>query len=326
MLDNLTSDMGSKFGIGSAAQPLMREFLQLMTRGPGGLGGFLDRFRNAGMGSEVSSYLGGRSEESLPANTVDNVLGGATVAGISQRVGLAPALVSTAAGYEIPKLIGMLTPGGRLPTALPSDVETFVGERVGAEQVPPEAMVTLREKKRGAPWLWLVLALAVLGLILGALLFRAPRVTAPTVTAPSIATPKIAAPHITAPSIPTPTIDLSALNLFLSQKVLNFRTGSAELPAGSGPMLQEAADKLKTLPAGARIEIAGHTDNTGNADANVTLSQRRADAVRDALVQDGVSADALTARGYGQTRPIASNDTEDGRYRNRRIEFTVAGR
>jgi outer membrane protein OmpA-like peptidoglycan-associated protein len=71
------------------------------------------------------------------------------------------------------------------------------------------------------------------------------------------------------------------------------------------------------------IEIAGHTDNTGDAAANMTLSQQRADAVRNALIQDGVAPALLTAKGYGDTRPIASNDTPDGRLQNRRTEFSV---
>ena len=118
MIDTLTNEMGSRFGIGARAQPLMRELLQLMTGGPGGLGGFLDRFRNAGMGNEVSSFMGGKNETALPPKAVDSVLGEATVTGISQRVGLSPSVVSTAAGFEIPKLIGMLTPGGRLPVRI----------------------------------------------------------------------------------------------------------------------------------------------------------------------------------------------------------------
>jgi outer membrane protein OmpA-like peptidoglycan-associated protein/uncharacterized protein YidB (DUF937 family) len=329
MLDNLTTEMGSKFGIGSAAEPLMREFLRVMTSGPGGLGGFLERFRTAGMSNEVQSYLGGRSDETLPAKTVDTVLGGATVAGISQRVGLAPAVVSNAAGFEIPKLIGMLTPGGRVPTALPNEVQSFVGDQVSpvamatireSGQVKPEAMVTLRDKPRTPAWLWLVLALALLGLVLGSMLFRTPRVAVPAVAPPTIATPSVSVPNVAAPTVDA----VAALNAFLGRTVLNFATGSAALPADSGPLLQQAADKIKALPAGTVIQIAGHTDNVGNADSNMTLSQRRADAVRDALVQDGVNPAMLTATGYGQTRPIASNDTEDGRYRNRRIEFSVA--
>jgi outer membrane protein OmpA-like peptidoglycan-associated protein len=71
------------------------------------------------------------------------------------------------------------------------------------------------------------------------------------------------------------------------------------------------------------IEIGGHTDNTGDAAANVALSQQRADAVRTYLIQQGVPEAMLVAKGYGDARPIAGNDTEEGRFHNRRIEFTA---
>jgi outer membrane protein OmpA-like peptidoglycan-associated protein len=71
------------------------------------------------------------------------------------------------------------------------------------------------------------------------------------------------------------------------------------------------------------MEIGGHTDNTGDADRQLALSQQRADAVRAYLIQQGVPEAMLVAKGYGDARPIASNDTEEGRFRNRRVEFTA---
>jgi outer membrane protein OmpA-like peptidoglycan-associated protein len=69
------------------------------------------------------------------------------------------------------------------------------------------------------------------------------------------------------------------------------------------------------------VEIGGHADTVGNPDANLKLSQDRADAVRQALVDDGVSPDSLKAVGYGDTKPVASNNSTMGRSQNRRIEF-----
>ena len=92
---------------------------------------------------------------------------------------------------------------------------------------------------------------------------------------------------------------VGALNQELSGIVLTFPTGSAELSAASRPLLQRAASQIKGLPAGSVVEIAGHTDNVGNPAANMSLSERRADAVRNALVQAGVSPSMLIARGYG---------------------------
>ena len=71
------------------------------------------------------------------------------------------------------------------------------------------------------------------------------------------------------------------------------------------------------------LEIAGYTDNSGDAAANVTLSQARADAVRNVLIQAGVDPAALVAKGYGSANPIASNDLLEGRFKNRRIEYHV---
>lgn len=335
-LDALISESGRRTGIGAAAEPLTRELLQLMTGGPGGLTAFLDRFRSAGMGNEVASFLGGRNEAALPSKTVDTVIGEATVATIARRVGVAPAAASTALGFEIPKLIGLLTPGGKVSSALPSDIQTFVRQPdhlrpVEAavrtdEQVRPVAMTTLREAQpRNLMWLWGLVALAVLAGLLWTLLSRN-RVAAPPAPAPVAAT--VPGPVTVTPAVPVPapavTNTVTTLNRDLSHTVLNFATGSAILPAASLPRLREEADLIKRLPAGTVIEIGGHTDNTGDAAANVSLSQRRADAVRNALVQDGVNPSMLTAKGYGQAKPIASNDTVDGRLQNRRTEFTVA--
>ncbi len=87
--------------------------------------------------------------------------------------------------------------------------------------------------------------------------------------------------------------------------------------------LRRAADEMKRLPPGQVLEIAGYTDSSGNPAKNVTLSRKRAEAVRDALIKAGANPDMLVAKGYGSADPIASNDTPEGRLRNRRIEFHV---
>jgi OOP family OmpA-OmpF porin len=112
----------------------------------------------------------------------------------------------------------------------------------------------------------------------------------------------------------------------LNNTVIHYANGSAALPAGSDPAIRRAAEQIKALPAGSVVQIAGHTDNTGNPEANMRLSQHRAEVVKEALVREGVNPAMLTARGYGQSRPVASNDHPDGRAQNRRIEFTVASR
>jgi OmpA-OmpF porin, OOP family len=120
-----------------------------------------------------------------------------------------------------------------------------------------------------------------------------------------------------------PGFDAKALITALNDSVVNFPSGSAEVPARMAELLQNAADDLKKLPAGHVLEIAGYTDNTGNPGDNVTLSQARAAAVRDAFIRYGVNPDMLVAKGYGQADPIASNDTLEGRLKNRRIEYHI---
>lgn len=119
------------------------------------------------------------------------------------------------------------------------------------------------------------------------------------------------------------TFSADAFTKAMNLSVINFSTGSAEIPAASQALIARAAEVLKAAPAGTVIEIGGHTDNVGDAGANVTLSEARANAVRQALVGAGVNSAVVVAKGYGASRPVASNDTEYGRFRNRRIEYSV---
>jgi len=113
------------------------------------------------------------------------------------------------------------------------------------------------------------------------------------------------------------------LTTALNQSVVNFADGSADIPGTMSGFFQNAANAFKQLPQGTVIEIAGYTDNTGDAQANVALSQQRADAVRNALIKAGVAPGMLVAKGYGSANPIASNESPEGRFYNRRIEYRV---
>ncbi len=109
----------------------------------------------------------------------------------------------------------------------------------------------------------------------------------------------------------------------LNDSKVNFASDSAEVPELMAPFLKTAASDLKQLKAGHVLEVAGYTDNTGDAALNLALSQKRAEAVREALIKYGADADMLVAKGYGEADPIASNDTPEGRLKNRRIEYHV---
>ncbi len=110
--------------------------------------------------------------------------------------------------------------------------------------------------------------------------------------------------------------------IMIMQQV-HFATGKAQILADSFPLLQEIANVLKANPSIKKLAVEGHTDNTGNADKNMSLSQSRADAVKAWLIQHGTEADRLESHGYGQTQPIADNKKPDGRTMNRRCEFKI---
>lgn len=104
--------------------------------------------------------------------------------------------------------------------------------------------------------------------------------------------------------------------------LLEFDRAKADLTAESTQTLKELAEIAQECPA-FKIEIEGHTDAEGTDERNQRLSDRRAQAVADFLVREGVAAGRMTTVGYGATRPIADNETAEGRARNRRIEFIV---
>jgi len=76
---------------------------------------------------------------------------------------------------------------------------------------------------------------------------------------------------------------------------------------------------------GLNLQVEGHTDSVGSDEFNQQLSERRAGSVRDFLVQQGVTGAAVSSRGFGKTQPVATNDTPEGRQRNRRVELVVNG-
>ncbi len=102
-----------------------------------------------------------------------------------------------------------------------------------------------------------------------------------------------------------------------------FRSGSDRIEPASLPIVEKVAGLLLENPSITSLRVEGHTDNKGDPDRNVRLSQRRATAVMKALIDRGVPADRLEAQGYGDSRPVASNRTDEGRARNRRIEFRI---
>jgi OmpA-OmpF porin, OOP family len=478
IFDSLIDDVASRFGLGSSAGPLVREILGTVTGSPGGVGGFINTLKSAGLSSEIGSWMGHGTAAALPVDQLERALGSSALTGIASRLGIAPAIATSAIGYALPKVVGLLTPGGAVPSTLPAEVRNFIAAAPSATVSPvqrvvetvrtytappaPQQVAPRRIDVYHAPeahdepamtsWLWPLLgALAILGLGLlfwptGNRTVAPPVVQAPAVApappAPAMLPPRLeiandngvahisgvvhddatrtdilnairsvfgtdrvqgditvdlnrsAAPWLVnfrngIEALRTPGVqavfDGNSVNLgglageddlnritqsmrgvlggslifgsladrvadmanganhraatalaslrsgfspteltaALNQSVINFPNGSAAVPDSLSGFFQTAAANLKQLPAGTVVEIAGFTDNTGDAQANVTLSQQRADAVRNALIKAGVNPDSLVARGYGGASPIASNDSPEGRFYNRRIEYRV---
>jgi outer membrane protein OmpA-like peptidoglycan-associated protein/uncharacterized protein YidB (DUF937 family) len=459
MIDNAIDDIAGRFGLGAKAGQLVNEVVNLMTGTPGGIGGFIDKFRSAGLGTEVASWLGTSDGASLTGPAVERALGGAALGGIASRLGLGSGVVATAIGALLPKLIGQITPGGVIPSGTPAALAGYLrGSPIQTttrrvEQIAPRAVNVIHD----APHLgrWLIPALVALG-VLGLFWYLLSGTQQAPVVATSTPTPAVPLPAAPIPSVPAhlaltnddgiitysgivhdestrtsimdalkgvfgadkvkgditinanagpapwlvdlrtalenlktpgvqaafdgnslkvggligdadrdgiisslraalptglvfgaltdrvgslvadvttktqaaltalrPGFSISDLLNILNQSIINFPTGSADIPAAGKALLQQAAAAFKQLPAGTVVEIGGYTDNTGDAAANVQLSQQRAEAVRAALVQAGVDPGMLVAKGYGSASPIAGNDTLEGRLHNRRIEYKV---
>ena len=178
-------------------------------------------------------------------------------------------------------------------------------------------------QKAGVPaWLWPLLALIAIFFI-GYWIWNSRQAASNAVfsiedqvkMATSKATAALAAlkPGFTAQDL------ASALNI----NIINFPSGSAQIPADGTVFLSKAASAMKMAPSGTVLEIDGYTDNTGDPSSNLSLSQQRADAVRTYLIEQGVDANSLVAKGFGDTKPLAPNDTDEGKFRNRRIEFVI---
>lgn len=105
-------------------------------------------------------------------------------------------------------------------------------------------------------------------------------------------------------------------------KDVHFDTNRATIKKGSYKSLNDLAEFM-LIKKILKIELAGHTDSEGDADKNLDLSQRRAEAVRNYLIQKGVPGNRLTAVGYGETQPVASNSSEEGKSLNRRTEVRI---
>jgi len=326
-LDAILAEAGAQFGLNtSKTTSLLSGLLSLINETPGGLGAFIERLRKSGLGDFVASWLGGGPPRPISSSTLETALGHDSIDRIASKAGLSFSTAASALAFMLPNIIQRLTPGGVIPNHLPSDVLAYAGSATGAVAAGARQAAYATERavqKASMPaWLWPLLAIGAI-FVIGFWIWGSRRSVNNTVfnieDQVRIASQKASAalsalkPGFSAQDL------ISALNL----NAINFSSASAQIPADDTIYLSKVASAIKMAPSGTVLEIDGHTDNTGESAANLALSQQRADAVRNYLIQQGVDSSVLVAKGFGDTKPVAPNDTEEGKFRNRRIEFTI---
>jgi OmpA-OmpF porin, OOP family len=489
--DKLIQEIGARYHLGPKGCSLVQETLDLITRQPGGIGGFLDRFKAAGFAAEVASWVGGTDPVPLSGQEVEVALGSDVISEIADNASVSQRFAGTILGYAIPKIIGQLAQGGAIPSAIPAAASRFPNLAIplsasnaeeialpGAEQIPPSSVegggAAPGPGRLLIPGACLLITLGVFGYAISsgrsgthAAVQSAP-VTAQNVPVASPPAPSpparlaVSKPVVSppAPSIPArlalsnenglvvysgivgddPTrtaITDSLETVFGADKITgdlavdqhageagwtkdikaaldNFKTpgsqalfegnavsaggtipdadrdriisslksvlgprfavatlagsaatktaaassalksgfsgkypvgapnppalhlpniyfaaNSAGVPSSSKALLRQAAGLMKQLPAGTVVRISGYTHNAGTPIANTELSQRRANAVRQVLLDAGVNPAMLSAKGYGSSESLANNNgRSNGRMKSRRrndrrVEFSI---
>jgi len=124
------------------------------------------------------------------------------------------------------------------------------------------------------------------------------------------------------PAGPPPRVVLTPSSIQIADKV-QFGFDSAEILPASFDLLKEVAGVLSKNAQIEKMQVEGHTDTSGAAGHNKELSQKRAESVRAFLIKQGVAAKRLVAKGFGPDRPVADNSTDEGKEKNRRVEFNI---
>jgi outer membrane protein OmpA-like peptidoglycan-associated protein len=129
-------------------------------------------------------------------------------------------------------------------------------------------------------------------------------------------------PDVPPPPVKKAVAELEETRIDLGEKV-QFAFGSARILPESHELLRQVAQIMIENPQVTLVQIEGHTDAVGKTRKNRKLSQKRAESVRAFLVEQGVEPSRLAATGFGEERPVADNDSDDGREQNRRVEFNI---
>lgn len=342
MLDTLIREVSARLGLGDQARPLIQMLVAYMANpATGGLSGFLDKFRSAGMGGLVQSWLGSATTPQVPsASQLDTVLGAGDglLNKVSTRLGLPYDKVGTAVAALLPMLVSRMTPGGTVPHVLPKEFNDIAREGQSLLGMGKEAAarVTAAAGAAAAPlaaassgigkWLpWLIAALVVIfGISYCAKGKQPAEVPAPA------ALPAPAAPE-PAPS-PAPAAAAPAADSFTAPEGAGVLDGVLQdipllrvfFDSGKTDVAPEFADKAKAVVAylqgnpDVKAVISGFNDPTGDPVKNAELSKRRAEAVQAALVAAGVPADRTALE-----KPAETSDTGATNAASRRVDVVL---
>jgi OmpA-OmpF porin, OOP family len=314
------NNLASLFGGGETTQKAIAEGKNILSSLFGG--------KTEGLVDQIARWAGVRtgSASSLLALAVPlimNLLG-------RQRasIGRSPAALASLLGEQKSFLSGML----------PTGIASFLGWSDYERARQPEPAYV--EPKRETPsWLMPLVILGAIVLVALAWLLSRPTPVRETTVAsrPAVKMTDVELPGGVKISLPEGSFNYS-LNQWLAGTSdtavpkrfvfdnLNFETGSTQLTSDSVPTVESLVVIMKAYPTVA-VRLEGHTDNTGDADANKKLSLDRAVAVREMMVKGGIAEVRIIGTdGYGQEKPIAPNDTEEGRAKNRRTELVVEKR
>jgi outer membrane protein OmpA-like peptidoglycan-associated protein len=340
--DSSVMDLVAKSGEVNASSA--SKLMSLIT--PLTLGALGNRISTAAPGSSGIADLLSRQRDEIET---------AAPAGLSRILGLGPRAVVPPVGTVGPEEV-LDSPTHvehfREPTAAaePARVESALfadrprvkptpfaeGPAVVAQQRAPD----LKRPRVGGGLRWLPFALLILVAIalLGYLLSRsrAPRVSdfaSPGITSATNTLARIPLPSGVNLLVPPSSINYQLANFLGDNSTtdlpktfvfdhLNFLSGSTELTPDSDKTVSDLAQILKAYP-NAQVQLTGHTDNSRSPQVNQALSLNRADTIKSMLVNDGIAPNRISTQGFGQDRPVASNDTDQGRAENRRLELTV---
>lgn len=213
------------------------------------------------------------------------------------------------------------------PPSLASALGVSSMENLCGAPAPVEAPVAYREPSRSNKWIWALPLIALLALI--------PRVRSCSRT-PTATLTSIKLPCGTVLKVPRGSFNDSLATFMLAGSDselpkdivfdhLNFDSSTTRLTPDSDPTVANLVSIMKCYPA-MHVRLEGYTDNTGDSAANKQLSLDRANAIQALLVQGGIDQDRISTDGWGDEKPVASNDTEEGRAKNRRTELVVLNR